>query len=80
MTQVAEELSTAVKDSNRSEISFGATPTLGFSTTRYSQPEVCTPAGCTNSRLSITGFYINPTSPEEATEVLRNARPEPARV
>jgi len=26
-----------------------------------------------------TGFYINPTSPEEATEVLRNARPEPAR-
>lgn len=42
------------------EISFGATPTLGFSTTRYSQPEVCTPAGCTNSRLSITGFYLNP--------------------
>jgi len=27
-----------------------------------------------------TGFYINPTSPEEATEVLRNARLEPLRV
>lgn len=26
-----------------------------------------------------TGFYINPTSPEEATEVLRSARLEPAR-
>ncbi len=26
-----------------------------------------------------TGFYINPTSPEEATEVLRNARLEPVR-
>lgn len=26
-----------------------------------------------------TGFYINPTSPEEATEVLRQARPEPVK-
>lgn len=26
-----------------------------------------------------TGFYINPTSPEEATDVLRNARLEPVR-
>src|SRR5687767_2899546 len=42
------------------EVSFGATPTLGFSTTRYSDPERCTPAGCTNSRVSVTGFYINP--------------------
>jgi hypothetical protein len=41
-------------------VSFGATPTLGLSTTRYSDPERCTPAGCTNSRVSVTGFYINP--------------------
>ena len=41
-------------------VALGATPTLGFATTRYSSPEVCVGTTCTTTRTSITGFYINP--------------------
>lgn len=42
-------------------IAFGATPTLGFSTTRFSDPQICSNATtCRTTRTSITAFYLNP--------------------
>lgn len=41
-------------------VAFGATPTLGLGTTRFSNPERCVGNTCTESRTSITSFYINP--------------------
>lgn len=42
-------------------IAFGATPTLGLSTTRFSSPQVCVNVNtCTTTRTSITGFYLAP--------------------
>lgn len=41
-------------------IQMGATPTLGFSTVTFSEPETCTPTTCTARRVRATGFYINP--------------------
>jgi len=41
-------------------VSSGATPTLGFATTTFSEPENCSATTCTARRVSTTGFYINP--------------------
>jgi opacity protein-like surface antigen len=41
-------------------IHLGATPTLGFSTVTYGQPDVCIGTTCTSRRTRVTSFYINP--------------------
>ncbi len=45
-------------DYNRFAI--GATPTLGFQTSRFTEPERCAGNNCIESTLSVTSFYLNP--------------------
>lgn len=47
-------------DASTGGVQAGATPTLGFQTTTFSSPEVCTPTTCRETRVRATGFYINP--------------------
>lgn len=47
-------------ESTLAPIHLGATPTLGFSTTRFSSPEDCNPTRCREETMSLTTFYVNP--------------------
>lgn len=50
----------AVGGGDQSGFMIGATPTLGFHTSRYSTPEECRGNDCFETTTSVTSFYINP--------------------
>lgn len=50
----------AVPVENGGHFAIGATPTLGFQTSRYTTPERCGGNTCVEGTASLTSFYLNP--------------------
>lgn len=50
----------AVPVQNGGHFAIGATPTLGFQTSKYSTPEICDNNSCDETTTTLTSFYVNP--------------------